>query len=739
MKRIFLGTALVAMTMLSACENLEIQESEIQGTVVSDVPEDSEAKVIFTATIGPDTKTYLDWDGKVYKTLWEQEDRIYVFDPKTGEREECVLVDGAGTNTARFAGNIEADSYVAIYGNDPYYDSRRGKYEFWFSYYQSCGWWSIWNEDTQSYDYDVRWQRNVFPMVAQSDDKTFSFENLCSVLKLTLTGTPGTRVQYIYIKSNDETIPMYGDAYIDMEGDAPVMKIQNSGEDYNRLECSMYMDLQDKPIEFLAVLPAQTYKGGFTITVETPYGSQDFVVKEDVEMRRSRIRNIDLNVTVEDNNTWGIVGSSPELGEWQYDIPLVKEGDYWVLNGIYLEQGWEFKARANGSWERNLGGDCYGTDSWFSVSQDGPNIIVPMSGVYDITLDVLHQNMMLSAERSWGICGTMTEWGGYYDIEMEYDGNYYIARNVYIDSGHEFVFRANQSWDHIMGFNHDFMDQYYMDAGTPTNTCCPLGSSQYGESYHNLRVIYSGYYDIYLDASNRTAFVMNSDITPDSIPTKDNVLGGYYSNICYNVPDNTLVKVQGLVLAKTNLGFIVALDAYTENAIYVYDKDNLLEHVENGNYLDVYACKTTYRGLPELEYSASNGSWHYIIDPTVEEYYESSTDITGYFSSYSSMAYDYVRFTGTLEKNGTYYNIRVPGSEVLGSIASPVQDIEGFVGKLVCVEGYYLGHSLSNGVSYLNVALKRIEDMSDIPHGSTEDFFPGGDIVVTRRKIELTK
>ena len=70
--------------MLSACENLEIQESEIQGTVVSDVPEDSEAKVIFTATIGPDTKTYLDWDGKVYKTLWEQEDRIYVFDPKTG-------------------------------------------------------------------------------------------------------------------------------------------------------------------------------------------------------------------------------------------------------------------------------------------------------------------------------------------------------------------------------------------------------------------------------------------------------------------------------------------------------------------------------------------------------------------------------------------------------------------------------------------------------------------------------
>jgi hypothetical protein len=193
------------------------------------------------------------------------------------------------------------------------------------------------------------------------------------------------------------------------------------------------------------------------------------------------------------------------------------------------------------------------------------------------------------------------------------------------------------------------------------------------------------------------------------------------------------------VLAKTKLGFIVALDGYTKNAIYVYDKDNLLEHVENGNYLDVYACKTTYRGLPELEYTASNGSWHYIIDPFVYEYFESYTDITSNLSSYSSMAYDYVRFTGTLEKSGTYYNIRVSGSEVLGSIASPVQDIEGFVGKLVCVEGYYLGHSLSGGISYLNVALKRIVDMSDIPHGSTEDFFPGGDIVVTRRNIELTK
>jgi hypothetical protein len=96
------------------------------------------------------------------------------------------------------------------------------------------------------------------------------------------------------------------------------------------------------------------------------------------------------------------------------------------------------------------------------------------------------------------------------------------------------------------------------------------------------------------------------------------------------------------------------------------------------------------------------------------------------------MAYDYVRFTGTLEKSGTYYNIRVSGSEVLGSIASPVQDIEGFVGKLVCVEGYYLGHSLSGGISYLNVALKRIEAFDNITDGSTGDVIPGDDIVVSK-------
>lgn len=713
--------------MLSACENLEIQESEIQGTVVSDVPEDSEAKVIFTATIGPDTKTYLDWDGKVYKTLWEQEDRIYVFDPKTGEKEECVLVDGAGTNTARFAGNIEADSYVAIYGNNPYYDSRRGKYEFWFSYYQNCGWWSIWNEDTQSYDYDVRWQRNAFPMVAQSDDKTFSFENLCSVLKLTLTGTPGTRVQYIYIKSNDETIPMYGDAYIDMEGDAPVMKIQNSGEDYNRLECSMYMDLQDKPIEFLAVLPAQTYKGGFTITVETPYGSQDFVVKEDVEMRRSRIRNIDLNVTVEDNNTWGIVGSSPELGEWQYDIPLVKEGDYWVLNGIYLEQGWEFKARANGLWETNLGGDCYGIDLWFSLWQDGPNIIVPESGNYSITLDVRNQNMLLTKQQSWGICGTMTEWGTYPDIEMIYEDDYYVARGVKLDQSTQFVIRASGVWDRVYGVSSDLASYY----GTkiPTNTCFPLMNNYYG-SYANIGVHVEGYYDIYLDMSQEAIYIMSSGVTPNDVPMNYPTAVLDYQSIFDTISDGTMVKTQGLVLAKTRLGFIMALDNYKNNAIYVYDKNHLLEHVELGNYIDIYAKKTTYRGLAELEYTAEG--WHYVLDPTTGDYYEDYMEISQSFSNYTNYWYQYLRFTGTIEQSGSYYNVRVSGSDVMGSISSPIQDLSEYVGKTVCIEGYYLGHSSSGSVSYLNVALKRIALSDDSTDGSTGDVLPGDDIIVSR-------
>lgn len=730
MKRIFIGTALAVMAMFSACESLEIQE-----------PETQDEAVLFTATIGADTKTYLEWDGEVYKTVWDEDDYIWVYDAETGRSEQCGIVKGAGTTTAVFAGTLEADRYVAIYGYAGKYED---EYTVWLSNWQSMNWHYSWDEDTQTETMQGRWSDACFPMVAQSDDKTFSFQNLCSVLKVTVTGSPDRYVDYIRVISNDELAPMNGTAFIDMSGKTPAMAfdMENQWEGNYQVECSVWNNLYYSPLEVFIALPAQTYKGGFTVEVQTDYGIEEFVVSQDIEMRRSRIRNLNISLSDHDESVWGIVGSSPELGEWTYDLPMVYNGRYWELCDLYLEAGWEFKARANGSWDENYGG--YGSHiykneatplSWF-----GDNFIIDESGYYDIYLDVRNEYIYLmspglypgdSPEETWGVCGDMTEWGNYSDIQMVYEDGYYVVRDLYLEANQNFVLRTNNSWEgKRFGLSSD-MSGYYQFNGVPTNTNVPVIDGLY-EYYENFKVMHSGNYDIYLDVSEQVVFIMNSGVALTDIPTTEYVIGYNYDNLYYNVPDETLVKVEGLVMSKTNLGFIIALDNYTQNAIYVYDRDNSLEHVEIGNYLDIYAVKTTYRGVAELVYASDNNSWHYIIDDTIGQYYESYTDITSEFASYSNWWYQYIRYVGTLQQNGQYYNVVVEGSDQVGSIVSPVQDLTEYLGRKVCVEGYYAGQSVSGGVTYMNVVLTRIAAVDDIPEGSTGDVLPGDDIIVSR-------
>lgn len=730
MKRIFIGTALAVMAMFSACESLEIQE-----------PETQDEAVLFTATIGADTKTYLEWDGEVYKTVWDEDDYIWVYDAETGRSEQCGIVKGAGTTTAVFAGTLEADRYVAIYGYAGKYED---EYTVWLSNWQYMNWHYSWDEDTQTETMQGRWSDACFPMVAQSDDKTFSFQNLCSVLKVTLTGSSDRHVDYIRVISNDEQAPMNGTAFIDMSGKTPVMAfdMENLWEESYQVECGVWSNLYHSPLEVFIALPAQTYKGGFTVEVQTDYGIEEFVVSQDIEMRRSRIRNLNISLSDHDESVWGIVGSSPELGEWTYDLPMVYNGRYWELCNLYLEAGWEFKARANGSWDENYGG--YGSYiykneatplSWF-----GDNFIIDESGYYDIYLDVRNEYIYLmspglypgdSPEETWGVCGDMTEWGNYSDIQMIYEDGYYVVRDLYLEANQNFVLRTNNSWEgKRFGLSSD-MSGYYQFNGVPTNTNIPVIDGLY-EYYENFKVMHSGNYDIYLDVSEQVVFIMNSGVALTDIPTTEYVIGYNYDNLYYNVPDETLVKVEGLVMSKTNLGFIIALDNYTQNAIYVYDRDNSLEHVEIGNYLDIYAVKTTYRGVAELVYASDNNSWHYIIDDTIGQYYESYTDITSEFASYSNWWYQYIRYVGTLQQNSQYYNVVVEGSDQVGSIVSPVQDLTEYLGRKVCVEGYYAGQSVSGGVTYMNVVLTRIAAVDDIPEGSTGDVLPGDDIIVSR-------
>ena len=96
------------------------------------------------------------------------------------------------------------------------------------------------------------------------------------------------------------------------------------------------------------------------------------------------------------------------------------------------------------------------------------------------------------------------------------------------------------------------------------------------------------------------------------------------------------------------------------------------------------------------------------------------------FDSFSWDRYDYVKFAGTLENSGVYWNVNVEGATVhVGSIMFPDQDLTAFVGKKVLVGGWFCGFSGSNG-KYLNIVLREISEEST--DGSTEDITPGDDL-----------
>lgn len=594
--------------MFSACEMLEPLDEELDMAVSG--ASGASPQVIFTATLGLDSKTTLEYDGEAYKTVWTDNDIIYVIDPDTGTTEACSIVDGMGTKTATFAGTLQADSYIAVYGNNV---RRRTdgsislSLSSWQSFYGSFSLWS-------------------FPMVAQSDSKSFSFKNLCSVLNLRVTGN-GEILNNIKIRSNDSEVPVYGDALIDLSGEEPSLDLvaHNEGAD-EFLYVGTWTELNAEPSDIFIVLPAQTYPGGFTLTLVTDDNEEkSFVVTDDVEMRRSRIRNLNLSYS---------------------------EG----------------------------------------LSTD-----------------------------TWGICGTMTEWGETEDIALTPEGEYYVLRNQYLAANSAFKFRKNGFWGAEYGAPAEGWAELDQDYNVPTNTKVLLEESGGRDIY----ITFGGYYDIYLNPDTGEAFVMASGIDPASLPTMDAV-GCYGYNAVANMSDGSMIALSGTVMEVYERGFLLDIKGYYNETILVYQTyfSENYSHIRPGNYIDLYATKNSYRDLPQV----TGILWMHVWSDYETYYTDSINDLLDPddFADFNPGRYAYVKYKGTLRKNGTYYNIEVDGvTGRQGSIEYPLVSLDEFVDKQVLIEGYFVGFS----GSYMKTVLRKI---SFIQNDSSNEFItPGDDIILT--------
>ena len=332
MKKLIYGAAMAAIALFSACENLAPVEA---------VDADSE-KVILTATLGNDTKTYLEWNGSAFKTRWAEDDVFYLLDLKTGwdNSAEFELVSGAGESTARFemTDGPMPENHVAVYGEIEHVE---GNWFVGFDYNQyRCLYYNN-GKEIQGFD---AW---TMPMIAEGNGENLYFKNLGSVLKLNIVGN-GETLKSVIVRSRDAGVYLGGYALMNMEGNRPSYSFVEYEYEGDMIpmydEIHFYPDVNDEPtvlssdpVECYIVIPSQTYPSGLAIQLVTDSGYMDVVTVGSLVFSQSELREmptLTYSATESFEGRWRIV----DANSGDFDFLNVKEGDYYVLRNHYFEQ-----------------------------------------------------------------------------------------------------------------------------------------------------------------------------------------------------------------------------------------------------------------------------------------------------------------------------------------------------------------------------------------------------------------
>ncbi len=254
---IFINILSLASLYLAVSCNEEEQHGQTVRTIMATIEQSSTR----TALDGPDA------DG-VYKTIWSSDDAIAVFSGNNAA-SEFKLTSGANTNTAEFEGNAASDNMVAIY---PYsiVKGRTGSTI------------SVTLPEVQEY-VSGNIPQGSYPMAAVSDGAVLPFYNLCSVLRLRMFGD--LTVNSITFTPNDASTKASGNATVNAAD--KMLTMSSDAEATVKLNCANGVKLTRTSTDFLMVVPAQKYTGGFTITINTDQGAVVKAVKSDVTLSRS--------------------------------------------------------------------------------------------------------------------------------------------------------------------------------------------------------------------------------------------------------------------------------------------------------------------------------------------------------------------------------------------------------------------------------------------------------------------
>lgn len=271
MKQTQFAIALMFLPLLAACSRdlMEKDTEPVEGKML-----------IATLEGGKDTKTYLAGpeDG-IYYPFWSSTDQLAVYPDNLSKPDKYSLVEGAGTARASFKGIVGGKQLVGLY-----------PYSFIAPEGLSDNVLTLALPEKQYYAPGT-FGDNTFPMLAVGAPSDLTFMNLCAVLKLSLTGE--STVSSIVFTAADPAMSVSGKATVRTDyTTSPELAMAQGGSPSVTLICgSVQLDPQI-PTDFFIVLPAGTYKGGFTVQVKTFTGDVTKTAKADITFQRSQLRAI---------------------------------------------------------------------------------------------------------------------------------------------------------------------------------------------------------------------------------------------------------------------------------------------------------------------------------------------------------------------------------------------------------------------------------------------------------------
>lgn len=175
--------------------------------------------------------------------------------------------------------------------------------------------------------------------------------------------------------------------------------------------------------------------------------------------------------------------------------------------------------------------------------------------------------------------------------------------------------------------------------------------------------------------------------------------------------DGTTATVENVYVgAVTTKGYIA-----TDGTSHVYVYTNSDPKVAVGDKVNFTGKKTTYFELPEVTEPSTTkvSSGNTVPYPTAK-------DITATFDSYSSSVAEYVTYTATVYKDGSYTNFKVEGASArVGALSSAPSSVYNALaeGDKVQVSGYFNTVNASKTPNLLNVVAVSVkkEGSSDDP------------------------